>query len=249
MFLIHTALGEDSKIFDIDEAPTPAGLFNRLQQNPDTLEAESFYTKALREYSMIEKEYPELIENLKTYPRRIKTAKGYDDNELMVFFKKQRLYISVAKTDTEKVQPYQSTFEDVFEKIVCTPEEKPLDWNTQQFWQTYQSIKDFRDFRPGPINEQNLEIKARNNLEFLIRSTVAELMPYKDFLRTLREDILDYGTLADYTLRRIGNFKETSVKDIQKLKNELGGGYLIKEKNRQKDQKKEIIIAIENKRL
>ncbi|MEO5357392.1 MAG: SNF2-related protein [Nitrospirae bacterium YQR-1] len=248
MFLIHTALGEDSKIFDIDETPTPAGLFNRLQQNPDEHEEESFYTKALREFLRIEKENPDLFENLKNYPRRIKTAKKYDENELLVFFKKGRLYVNAAKTDTEKVQPYQTTFEDVFEKIVCTPEEDALDWNTQQFWQAYQSIKDFRDYRPGPVNEQNLEQKAKINLDSLIGSTREELMPHKEFLRTLREDILDCGTLADYTLRRIGNFKEDSIEDILGLKKKLGGDYLIKEKNRQKDQKKEIIIAIENKK-
>jgi superfamily II DNA/RNA helicase len=50
MFLIHNTLGEDAKIFDIDEEPTPAGLYEKVQQNPDTIEEESFYTKALKEF-------------------------------------------------------------------------------------------------------------------------------------------------------------------------------------------------------
>jgi superfamily II DNA or RNA helicase/HKD family nuclease len=249
MFLIHTALGEDSKIFDIDEEPTPAGLFNRLQQNPDKQEEESFYTKALKEFLKIKKENPELIENFKNYPPRIKVAKKYSENELLVFFKKRRLYVSGAQTDTEKIEPYQTAFEDVFEKIKCHPDEKALDWNAKPFWQIYQAIQDFRDYRLGPTSEQSLEMKALNNLDFLIRSTKEELMPHKDFLRTLREDIIGYGTLADYTLRRIANFKESAIKDIRGLEEELGEDYLIKEKNRQKDQKKEIIIAIENKKL
>ena len=45
------------------------------------------------------------------------------------------------------------------------------------------------------------------------------------------------------------NFDENSVEDIQKLMVELGEDYLVKEKNRIKDQKKEIIIAIENKKI
>ena len=249
MFLIHTALGEDSKIFDIDEEPTPAGLFNRVQQNPDDQEEESFYTKALKEFLKIKKENPELIENLKNYPPRIKVAKKYSENELLVFFRKGRLYVSGARTDAKKVEPYQTAFEDVFEKIKCNSDEKSLDWNTDQFWQAYKTILDFRDYRLGPTSEQSLEMKALFNLNFLIRSAKEELMPHKDFLRTLKEDILGYGTLADYTLRRIANFKESSVKGIQELKDELGQDYLIKEKNRQKDQKKEIIIAIENKKL
>lgn len=248
MFLIHTALGEDSKIFDIDEEPTPAGLFNRVQQKPDELEGESFYTKALNEFLKLQKENPELIENLKNYPPRIKVAKKYNENELLIFFKKGRLYVNGALTDKEKVEPYQTTFEDVFEKIACTPDEKALNWNTDSFWQAYRAIQDFKNYRLGTNNEQSLEMKAQVNLDFLIRSAKEELMPHKVFLRTLREDILSYGTLADYTLRRIANFKEDSVKGIQELKDELSEDYLIKEKNRQKDQKKEIIIAIENKK-
>ncbi len=249
MFLIHNALGEDSKIFDIDEEPTPSGLFNRIQQNPDKLEEESFYTKALKEFLKIKKENPELIENLKKFPPRIKVAKQGSENELLVFFKKGRLYVSGAKTDAEKVEPYQTAFEDVFEKVVCAPDEKALNWNTDRFWQAYKAIQDFRDYRLGPVNEQSLEQKALINLDFLIKNAKEELMLHKDFLRTLKEDILGYGTLADYTLRRIANFKEDGIKDIQELKDELGEDYLIKEKNRQKDQKKEIIIAIENQKL
>jgi len=55
MFLIHNTLGEDAKIFDIDEEPTPSGLFNRIQQNPDAQGEESFYTKALKEFLKIKK--------------------------------------------------------------------------------------------------------------------------------------------------------------------------------------------------
>lgn len=248
MFLIHTALGEDSKIFDVDEEPTPAGLFNRVQQNPDNLEEESFYTKALKEYLKIKKDYPELVENIKNYPPRIKVAKKGNENELLVFFTKGRLYVSGAQTDSEDVTPYHTIFEDVFDKVVCSQDEKAFNWNTDKFWQVYQAIKDFKDFRLGAVSEQSLEQKALNNLDFLIRNTKEELMPFKDFLRTIKEDLLNYATLADYTLRRIMNFKEDNPGDIQRLQDELGKDYLIKEKNRLKEQKKEIIIAIENKK-
>lgn len=248
MFLIHTALGEDSKIFDIEEEPTPAGLFNRVQQNPDQQEEESFYTKALKKYLKIKEENPVLIENLINFPRRVKVAKKGKENELLVFFKKGRLYVNGSATDLEKPEPSNRTFEDVFDKVICPPNEKALDWNTDNFWKTYQAIQDFRDYRLGPVSEQSLEQKALVNLDFLIRSNKEELMPLKDFLRTLKDDVINYGTLADFTLRRIMNFKDNNVKEIEALKKELGADYLIKEKARQKDQKKEIIIAIENKR-
>jgi len=247
MFLIHTALGEDSKIFDVDEEPTPAGLFNKVQQNPDALEEESFYTKALNTYTKIQSDHPELTENIKSYPPRIKVAKTGDDNELLVFFTKGRLYVSCAQTDLEDIKPYHSVFEDVFDKISCSPDEKALNWNTNQFWNTYKAIKDFKDFRLGSISERSLEQRALNKLDTLIKNTKEAFMPHKGFLRTLKEDILCYATLADFTLRRIMNFKESDTKDIERLKSELGEDYLLKEKGRIKEQKKEIIIAIENK--
>jgi superfamily II DNA or RNA helicase/HKD family nuclease len=249
MFLIHTALGEDSKIFDIDEEPTPAGLFNRFQQNPDEQEGESFYTKALKEFLKIKKEHPEIIENLKKYPPRIKVAKKYSENELLVFFKKGRLYVSAAKIVDGKIEPFQTTFEDTFDRIICLPSEESLDWNNSQFWQAYKAIQDFKEYRLGPISEQSLEQKALNNLDFIIKSSQEKLMPFKSFLRALREDILDYGTLVDYTLRRIADFSEDSINDIQNLLDELGEDYLVKEKNLQKNEEKEIIIAIENKKI
>ena len=74
MFLIHNTLGEDAKIFDIDEEPTPSGLYERIQQNPDNLEQESFYTKMQGRYEEIKKENPKLTDDLKNYPSPIKVA-------------------------------------------------------------------------------------------------------------------------------------------------------------------------------
>ena len=254
MFLIHSALGEDSKIFDIDEEPTPSGLFNRIQQNPDEQEEESFYTKALKEFLKIKKSHPELIESLKNYPPRIKVAKKYSEDELLVFLKKGRLYIHGLRYESEnKTDIYQASFEEVFGKIACSSDEKAIPLS-DTFWASYESIKKFKEYRAIPPSEQSLEQKALNNLAAFINQIQSEeIMPHKDFLRTLREDILDYGTLSDYTLRRIANMKSSdeakqkrAAAEITALKNELGWDYLQKEKTKQKNLSKEIIIAIEN---
>jgi len=248
MFLIHNALGEDSKIFDVDEEPTPAGLYKRFQQNPDNMEQESFYTKALNKYIQIKNENPELINSLENYPVRVKVAKNYSDNELLVFFKKKRIYVIGSKTGAGKIVPFYTSFEDIFDRISCERDEKSLNWNTDIFWNVYKEIREFKDYQINPTNDGSLESKAINNLEFLINSSKETIIPLKNFLRKLREDILDFGTLADYTLRRIANFKDDSFAVIEGLKKELGKNYLIKEKNSDVDRKKEIIIAIENRR-
>ncbi len=252
MFLIHSTLGEDAKIFDIDEEPTPSGLYERIQQNPDNMEQESFHTKALSKYLEIKKENPELIEDLKNYPPRIKVAKKSDKNELLVFLKKGRLYIHGVNYNANNNQVYQAAFEDVFDRIVCSKDEKKLSLSGS-FWDWYGKIKKFKEYRLPPASEQSLEQKALNNLSTFIKNPWEELLPYMNFLRILRKDILDYGTLSDYTLRRIANLENSddnnrkkAILEISAMKDELGEDYLQKEKERQKDLSKEIIIAIEN---
>ncbi|MBI2470211.1 MAG: DEAD/DEAH box helicase family protein [Planctomycetes bacterium] len=253
MFLIHNTLGEDAKIFDIDEEPTPAGLYERIQQNPDNMEQESFYTRVLAKYSEIKKENPKLIDDLNNYPPRVKVAKKADESELLVFFKKGRMYIHRTKYDTGKENgTNQTTLEEVFDRIACDKNEAGLPLSSS-FWERYEKVKIFREHRHSPPSEISLEQKALNNINTFTKKPWEELMPHLDFLRTLREDILDYGTLSDYTMRRIANLENNSdvkcrksVEEISALKKELGEDYLQKEKERQKNLAREIIIAIEN---
>lgn len=254
MFLIHNTLGEDSKIFDIDEEPTPAELYERIQMNPDKLEEESFYTKALNEFLKIKEKYPDLITSLDKFPLRIKVAKKSEEDEILVFIKKNRLYILKAKYKTQgKADIYQLTFEDVFEKVYCVPDEKRLELS-DRFWDVYEEIKKFKGLRPKASSEQSLEQKAINNLKTFLRNNNEKIFELKDFIKTLLEDIIDYGTLSDYTLRRIANLEskeriEKSIEEIKTLKKELGENYLEKEKIRQKEMVKEIIVAIENQKI
>jgi len=78
-------------------------------------------------------------------------------------------------------------------------------------------------------------------------------MPYKDFLRILKEDILHYGTHSEYSLRRISNLSAAenklneTVEEIAQIQKELGRDYLDRAVAGQKKLKKDIIIAIENR--
>jgi len=255
MFLIHSALGEDAKIFDVEEEPTPAGLYKRIQQNPDELEEESFYNKALRELIRIKKEHPEILENLENYPPRVKVAKPFTEDELLVFFKKGRMYVSALPYSEGKPAPESKSFEEVFDKVMCAPEEKALPLS-ENFWPAYEAVKNHKPYMPGATSEQSLEQRSLVKLNNLINNVLApELMPYKDFLRTLREDILHYGTQSEYALRRISNFSSDekriggTVDEIRQLQKELGWDYLARAIAGQKKLQKDIIIAIENRQL
>lgn len=253
MFLIHNTLGEDAKIFDIDEEPTASGLYNRIQQNPDKLQEESFYTKALREFTKIKEEDPNIIERIKKFSPRIKVAKIYDENELIVLIKKRRIHIkSISDYQKKKQAINDLMMEDIFEKVKCDKKEKSMPLSNH-FWAAYERIKNPKKEFSMPNSEQSIEQKALNNLKTFINNPWNDLLPHLDFIRTLLEDINDYGTLPDYTLRRIANLdslnekqKKQTVHEIRIIKEELDEDYLQKEKDKQLSLHKEIIIAVEN---
>lgn len=252
MFLIHNTLGEDAKIFDIYEEPTPSGLFERIQTNPDSLEEEGFYTKALKEYLKIQKQFPCLVKELSNFPPRVKVSKRFKENELLVFIKKGRMYIhSLSYGDDKKNKVREITLEEIFDHIVCEKNKKALPLGNL-FWESYEKIINHKEQRSIPSSDQSIEQRALINLKSFISKSATGILPHMDFIRTLREDIIDYGTLPNYTMRRIANLefndKKTAQK-IAKLKQELGEDYLLKEKERQQDLSKEIIIAIENQKL
>ena len=93
-------------------------------------------------------------------------------------------------------------------------------------------------------------------MKTLLRKDYEKVKPYRAFVEMLLEDILDYGTLADYTLRRIANLETTNStklkaleKELQALQKELGRDYLTPHKIKQQQIKPDIIIAIENQSL
>jgi len=248
MFLIHNALGEDAKIFDIDEQLEPSKLYSKIQQNPDELEEASLYTRIYRDFEQIRKEYPEVIEGLENCPPRVKVAKAHREDELLVIYKKNNLHI-VAIGAGKDNQPQMLAFEDVLAKVACPPEEKRLPLSAS-FWECYSKAVEFSGVATYSANEQSLEQKAFNNIMTFLQFTKPCLVPLTGFLRTLREDIVNYGTLPDYTLRVISEWDaqdlNKATRAIKELREFLGEDYLEKEKLRLRKTKKEIIIAIEN---
>lgn len=251
MFLIHNTLGEDSKIFDIDEEPSPSELYTRLQKNPEEIEKESLITKIIKEFEEIKEKYPQLIKELENFPKRIKVAKKGEEKELFVLIKKGKIHIHHKKYDLQENNHFLVSLEEIIDKIKADYHDKPLPLS-DRFWEAYEEIKNYNDTYKTTNSEVSIEQKAKNILKSLLRSEDSkEIFELKPFIETLLEDILDYGTLSDYTLRRIAsiNSKDKAISVLKALKNELGEDYLQKEKERLKDLKKEIIIAIENQKI
>lgn len=256
MFLIHNTLGEDAKIFDIDEELSPSGLYSKVQQNPEFLEGESFYTKVLRDFEAIKEQHPELIKSLEKFPPCIKVAKNYSENELLVVIKKQRLFVHHRLYDTEEgtENHFIKSLEEIYEKVKADKDEPALELSNR-FWDDYKIVKNYREKGKANIAENSLQQKAINNLNYLLnvktQNFASKLTELRSFIKMLLEDIFDYGTLSDYALRRISNLNfdknpENTISELMALERELGSNYLNDEKDKLKDLSKEIIIAIEN---
>ena len=87
-------------LFDPDEEPTAAKLFDKIQQNPEQQEQESFQTTLRRLYAEIDSVVKQKINKL---PQRIKVAKQHPSYALTVFIKKgSGLFISNLIGDEKK---------------------------------------------------------------------------------------------------------------------------------------------------
>jgi len=250
MFLIHNTLGEDAKIFEPDEEPTAAKLFEKIQENPDNLEEESFQTSVRRMYAGIDEETKQKIRNL---PSRIKMAKKYSQYVITVFIKKgPGLFIrSISGNSNE---PEEMLFEEALPLIRCGKDEKPLPLS-DKFWDNYSIIKELREKTSIPSSELSLEKKAYNNIKTLLADKTGNYREFEHFLLNLIEDIEDYKTLSDYTLRRITSLDTTAKdekkiaetkKELASLRQDLGEDYLDRVKQKIGRLDKEVIIAVEN---
>ncbi|MEW5827815.1 MAG: helicase-related protein [Chloroflexota bacterium] len=256
MFLIHNTLGEDAKIFAVDEEPSPAELFKRVNTNLEDEQEQSTLTQIRKLFFDIQSKYPEVVKRIEEFPARVKTAKASDGNQLLVFRRKGiGLFIQTVDDPTqEKSEVHSPLFEETLPLIECAIEEPRLGLSPY-FWKSYEAIKAFREIQHLPKSEASLETKAYNNLQTALFTFKNDFVNYLPFIRTLIEDIRDYKTLAKSTLRRFASIKldaskPKSIKDFREelrtIKVNLGEDYLDHVKKKLGSLKSEVIIAIEN---
>ncbi|MFH2102157.1 MAG: helicase-related protein [Chloroflexota bacterium] len=256
MFLIHNTLGEDAKIFDVDETPTPAELFKRVNRNPEEEEEESTLTLVRRLFFEIQSKHPEIMERVSQFPARVKTAKVSQDNQVLVFRRKGLgFFIQIVDDSTaEKPEVRSLRFEESLNHVECSENEPRLNLSNQ-FWPSYEAIKSYREVMRLPKGENSLETKAINNLQSALQHFKDELEEYLPFIRTLIADLREYKTLPKSTLRRLAsvdlnpdrpNILQGFKEEIRFIRNHMGDDYLEIIQYRLGSLKSEVIIAVEN---
>jgi SNF2 family DNA or RNA helicase len=252
MFMIHQTLGEDVRIFDPDEEPTPAKLFEKVQTNPYDLEQESLYTKLKKQMRQWEKEYPDRVKALDEMPIRIKTAKPWNSNSLTLFIRKGKLFCVSQDSKDENQQYIPLPIEEALNRIECTPDTMKLPLSNS-FWENYKMLKTEAEKFNFKQSSQSNSDKAFNFLSYLLEQEDPNIKPWRSFIIMLREDIRDYGTLPEFTLKRICDWDNNGkpnflsiAQELEKLSNTLGKDYLKKVKSNLKSYEQQIIVAIEN---
>ncbi len=255
MFLIHNALGEDAKMFDTDELPTPSGLFAKISTNPEENDELSVSTIIRNDYNEIVESYPEVIEKINELPNRTKTAKLFEENNVVLLRKKgMALFSVVHQYENEKPndKPAEKTFEELISHVKCDFDEVRQPLNSA-FWNSYEEIKSFKPkYKSGARTELALENKATIALKSLLKEKRDDLeQGLVAFIDTLLNDIRKYKTLPKYTIRRLKlsdkeNPYDELITNIKELRRKFGDDYLRVILNRTGNVEDDVIIAVGN---
>ncbi len=256
MFLIHSALGEDSKIFDADEEPIPCGLFSKISTNPEENDELSTSTIIRNDFNEIIESHPEVIKKISDLPNRVKTAKLFNDNNVVVLRKKGMALFSIVHQFENKKpndKPSEKTFEELIEFVKCGPVEERQPLNSS-FWNSYEEIKAFKPKYKSGRSELALENQANIALKTLLKEKREDLnQELISFIDTLLKDIKKYKTLPKYTLRQLklstneSSFDEL-ITNIKDLRRRLGNDYLNVILSRIDNIENDVIIAVGNKK-
>lgn len=257
MFLIHSSLGEDAKIFDVEEEPSAAGLYSKLNQSPDEDGEVNTVTIVRNTFKDIQTNHPEVIEKINDLPPRVKTAKQFDKGNLNVLRKKGlSLFAQVVDLAADsKFEIEEVIFEELLEHVKCEFKEPRLTLSNQ-FWPTYEKIKNFKPTYKTGRSDISLESKALENLKVYIKLINGKEEALAEFVKMLMKDIKKYHTLSTRSIGRLGrkvlskSSNERELKaftsDVIWLKNHLGADYLDKILERVDKYQNEVIIAVEN---
>lgn len=253
MFLIHNALGEDAKIFDEDEEPTPASLGSKINSNPQEEGEVNTITKIRNLYADLQNKHPEIIEKISQLPPRVKTAKSYPRYELNVLRRKGLSLFAQTVGNEENRIIKEIDFEELLQKIECTIDEPTLKLSSV-FWNFYEEVKEFKPKYKMGRTEISLEQKAEANLKKSLKILKNLNFENLNFIQMLIKDLRYYHTLSIRSIRRIGGQElsddkksiRSFLEEITYLKKQLGENYLDVIESKSKGKNKEVIIAIEN---
>ncbi len=252
MFLIHSSLGEDAKIFGADEEPNPSSLYKKINHSPDDDEELNTVTVIRNIYQEIAKKYPDVVKKIETLPNRVKTAKKFEKYQLNMLRRKGLSLFAQVKDETGI---NEIVFEEFIKNIECEINEKKVELS-EAFWENYEELKNHKQNFKSRTTGESLETKALSNLKVYLKIVDPKKEQLITFAQTLIQDIKNYHSLSSRTLGRLGRkklSKDSDEKELRAFEEEIiwirsvfKDDYLDILLERVEGQNNEVIIAIEN---
>jgi superfamily II DNA/RNA helicase len=206
----YTILGEDSKYLSDGEELGSHELFDKLQKlEEDTDEGISKYLILLRTIRDKEKR---LFNKIKRLPRKSRSAKKSDEENLITFYKKgalKKVIISNGE-ETEDIDFFRAV--ELFE---CAKDEPRVEINSK-FYDLREAIDDyFKDLVKTKTGDEQLA--GSGHMANLVRTINQHLLPYVDedlqnYLISLRGATL-IGRLAPYRIKQAAKIVKTAKSD------------------------------------
>jgi superfamily II DNA or RNA helicase len=186
LFLIHKALGEDSKVLSENEEPSPALLYQRLTQNPE--EEVSFDTWILEEWEALKRQAPDIEERIQHLPNRVKTARALRADErprVLAVAQKARAFFGIQSVG-ERLEPV--AFAEALEAFKATPEEPRLELS-EAFWPTYRKLEEGLQEERAAWPTNSSEQRLLNVINTLVSQ---KTLPEEDLqlLNQIKKDLL-----------------------------------------------------------
>ena len=250
----HWLLIHHNRFSSILHLTTPSGLFNKISKNPEDADELSTSTIIRNDYNNILNNHPDVVKKIKDLPNRVKTAKVYYENNVVVLRKKGMALFSIVHQYENKKpndKPEEKTFEELVEVVKCNMDEKRLPLNSA-FWNSYEEIKTFKPRHKTGRTEVALENKAKIALKSLLKQKSDDLdQELVSFIDTLLIDINKYKTLPKYTLRQLKLSEKKDayselIDNIKQLRRRLGDDYLKIILKRAGKIENDVIIAVGN---
>ncbi|NLB69469.1 MAG: SWF/SNF helicase family protein, partial [Lentisphaerae bacterium] len=275
MYAIHDILGEDARIFSIDEEPGAAGLFLKLTSTQD--EEMSFYTAARIKYNkamaLLQKNNNNAEQRLLCLPMRVKTAFEscpYADNNVKGIFTFRRQgsnYFAVGyNRATDEME--QWALEDAITQIEC-------DFGTPRvgfsgdFWGggetdkgkklpgLYERLTTFVPTSAVPEKMRGGAGLSNHQLAFLNLNQLIAAMDdgyLKEFAVVVREDVQNYRLLPQATVSRLAiqSYSQDNKEQTKELCDVLEAQYRIRGPNyldaeKARSAETAIIVTVEKK--
>ena len=200
LFLIHKALGEDAQILSPEEEPTPARIYERLTHLPDEEEA-GLETWARQEWERLVYRHPDLPEQVRELPNRLKVAMPGRATQALLVARKGVAFFALRERPASKEVGYLFLPEvfELFKEVEDAPWREPSEW----FMGAYKRLTGRLEREAPPaMNSNSLEVRALQNVRTALRdSALGE--EEKALLRLLEKDLQYDRLLPRYVVRRL----------------------------------------------